>query len=55
VGRLLAEHGFLAGLSIDGPGEIHDTYGAGKGGEGSFGRVMKGWPRCSATALTGTR
>jgi uncharacterized protein len=37
-----AQHGFLIGLSIDGPREIHDTYRADKGGKGSFDRVMKG-------------
>jgi uncharacterized protein len=37
-----AEHGFLVGLSIDGPLEVHDTYRVDKGGKGSFGRVMKG-------------
>ena len=37
-----AEHGFLVGLSIDGPQEIHDSYRVDKGGKGSFGRVMKG-------------
>jgi uncharacterized protein len=37
-----AEHGFLVGLSIDGPREIHDTYRVDKGGKGSFDRVMKG-------------
>jgi len=36
------EHGFLVGLSIDGPAAIHDTYRVDKGGKGSFGRVMKG-------------
>jgi uncharacterized protein len=37
-----AEHGFLVGLSIDGPAQIHDTYRVDKGGKGSFHRVMKG-------------
>ncbi len=41
-GTFFAEHGFLVGLPIDGPAGIHDTYRAGKGGKGSFGRVMKG-------------
>jgi uncharacterized protein len=36
------EHGFLVGLSIDGPREIHDTHRVDKGGKGSFDRVMKG-------------
>jgi uncharacterized protein len=41
-GAFLAEHGFLVGLSIDGPAEIHDTYRVDKGGKGSFDRVMAG-------------
>jgi serine-type anaerobic sulfatase-maturating enzyme len=36
------EHGFLVGLSIDGPREIHDTYRVNKAGKGSFDQVMKG-------------
>ena len=36
------EHGFLVGLSIDGPRELHDTYRVDKGGKGSFDRVMRG-------------
>ena len=35
-----AEHGFLVGLSIDGPPEVHDTYRVNKSGKGSFARVM---------------
>jgi len=38
----LAKHGFLVGLSIDGPREVHDAYRVDKGGKGSFDRVMKG-------------
>ncbi len=41
-GAFLAEHGFLVGLSIDGPREIHDTYRVNKAGKGSFGQVMAG-------------
>jgi uncharacterized protein len=41
-GAFLAEHGFLVGLSIDGPREIHDAYRVDKGGKGSFDRVMAG-------------
>ena len=36
------EHGFLVGVSIDGPKEIHDTYRVDKGGKGTFDRVMAG-------------
>lgn len=35
-------HGFLVGLSIDGPAEVHDTYRVNKAGRGSFGQVMNG-------------
>jgi uncharacterized protein len=41
-GRFFAEHGFLVGLSIDGPREIHDAYRVDKAGKGSFDRVMAG-------------
>src|SRR5262249_48831200 len=36
------EHGFLVGLSIDGPRELHDAYRVNKGGKGSFDEVMRG-------------
>ena len=41
-GAFFAEHGFLVGLSIDGPREMHDAYRVDKGGKGSFDRVMEG-------------
>src|SRR3990172_7918881 len=41
-GAFLKEHGFLVGLSIDGPREMHDRYRVDKGGKGSFDRVMAG-------------
>jgi len=41
-GAFLAEHGFLVGISIDGPAEIHDTYRVSKGGQPTFERVMRG-------------
>lgn len=37
-----AENHFLVGLSIDGPGQLHDAYRVDKGGKGSFDRVMAG-------------
>ncbi len=37
-----AEHGFLVGLSIDGPRELHDRYRVDRGGAPTFDRVMKG-------------
>jgi uncharacterized protein len=36
------EHGFLVGISIDGPRELHDAYRVDKGGKGTFDRVMDG-------------
>ncbi|MDY7077345.1 MAG: anaerobic sulfatase maturase [Chloroflexota bacterium] len=36
------EHGFLIGLSIDGPRTLHDTYRVDKGGKPTFERVMTG-------------
>ena len=36
------EQGFLVGVSIDGPKEIHDHYRIDQGGRGSFDRVMAG-------------
>ncbi len=36
------EHGFLVGLSIDGPQELHDAYRVDKGGHPSFHKVMRG-------------
>jgi serine-type anaerobic sulfatase-maturating enzyme len=36
------EHGFLVGISIDGPRELHDAYRVNKGGKGSFDQVMRG-------------
>jgi serine-type anaerobic sulfatase-maturating enzyme len=37
-----AENGFLVGISIDGPRELHDRYRVNKGGKGSFDDVMRG-------------
>src|SRR3954451_3713873 len=37
-----AEHGFLVGLSIDGPREVHDAYRVNKGGRGTFDEVIRG-------------
>jgi uncharacterized protein len=34
------EHGFLVGLSMDGPADIHDTYRVDKGGRPTHGRVL---------------
>ncbi|HAR64962.1 MAG TPA: anaerobic sulfatase maturase [Lentisphaeria bacterium] len=40
--EFLREHGFLVGISIDGPEEFHDKYRPDKGGKGSFKKVMQG-------------
>ncbi len=36
------QHGFLVGLSVDGPKALHDAYRVNKGGRGSFDQVMRG-------------
>lgn len=41
--RFFKKYGFLIGLSIDGPKEIHDVYRKNRAGKGSFEDVMKGW------------
>jgi uncharacterized protein len=38
----LAENGFLIGVSIDGPREMHDRYRVDKGGKPTFDRVIAG-------------
>jgi uncharacterized protein len=38
----LKANGFLVGLSVDGPRELHDTYRVTRGGKGTFDLVMKG-------------
>lgn len=38
----LKEHGFLVGISIDGPAELHDRYRVDKGGKPTFAKVMRG-------------
>ncbi len=40
--RFLAKNGFLVGLSIDGPRELHDAYRRDKGGKPTFDKVMRG-------------
>lgn len=39
---LFAENGFLVGLSIDGPQELHDFYRVDKGDQPTFTRVLRG-------------
>ncbi|MCU0503411.1 MAG: anaerobic sulfatase maturase [Anaerolineae bacterium] len=36
------EHGFLIGISIDGPQPLHDVYRVDKGGKPTFDKVMRG-------------
>jgi uncharacterized protein len=40
--QFLAENGFLVGVSIDGPRELHDRYRVDKGGKPTFDRVIAG-------------
>ena len=44
-GEFLAENGFLVGVSIDGPRELHDFYRVDKGDGPTFDRVMRGISR----------
>jgi uncharacterized protein len=41
VSYTIRENGFLVGLSLDGPRELHDRYRHDKGGRGTFERVLK--------------
>jgi uncharacterized protein len=41
-GAFLKEHGFLVGLSIDGPRAMHDAYRVDKGGKPTYDRVLRG-------------
>jgi len=38
----LKRHGFMVGISLDGPAEIHDRYRRDRSGNGTFDRVMHG-------------
>jgi len=42
----MAEHNFLAGISLDGPKEFHDIYRRDRAGKGTFDRVMAGIDAC---------
>ena len=42
-GAFLAEHGFLVGISIDGPRDVHDHHRTNKAGRGSHADVLRGW------------
>lgn len=41
--RFFRENGFLVGLSVDGPRELHDIYRVDPRGAGTFDRVMRGY------------
>lgn len=45
------ENGFLVGISVDGPRELHDAYRVDKKGRGSFDRVMGGWDTLRSHAV----
>ena len=40
--RFLKDHGFMVGISLDGPQSIHDRYRLDRKGQGSFARTMRG-------------
>ncbi len=40
--RFFKDNGWLVGISIDGPREVHDAYRRNRGGKPSFDRVMRG-------------
>lgn len=42
-GRFLKDEGFLVGLSVDGPAELHDAYRVNKAGRGTHKQVVRGW------------
>jgi uncharacterized protein len=46
--EFLKENGFLVGISIDGPRELHDRYRVDKSGRPTFERVMAGLERLKA-------
>lgn len=47
----LKEEGFLVGISIDGPAELHDVYRVTRGGQPTHGRVMEGLRRLQEYAI----
>ena len=46
-----SENGFLVGISIDGPRELHDAYRVNKGGKGSFDQVIVGLEHLRAAGV----
>ena len=56
-GEFLKQNGFLAGISIDGPAEMHGAYRVDKGGKPTFGRVIRAldvlkWHQVNWSVLT---
>ena len=49
--RFLHEHGFLVGISIDGPEHLHDAQRLDRGGKGTWKKVMKAIDRLRAHAV----
>jgi uncharacterized protein len=41
--EFFAANGFLVGLSVDGPKELHDTYRVDRRDQGTWDKVMNGW------------
>lgn len=39
----LAEHGFLVGISIDGPARMHDAFRVNRAGRSTHAQVVRGW------------
>lgn len=46
--EFLASNGFLVGISLDGPQDLHDAYRKDYAGNGTFARVMAAIDRCRA-------
>lgn len=42
-GELLAEHGFVVGISVDGPADLHGTYRVNRAGRGTHAQVLRGY------------
>ena len=42
-GKFLSDQHFLAGISLDGPRDYHDTYRKTKAGEGTYSQRLPGW------------
>lgn len=49
--RFFREHGFLLGVSLDGPQDIHDKFRRDKGGAPTFDKVMRGIELLSAEGV----